>query len=377
MVVRPSPLEVVGMNREFWKGRRILLTGHTGFKGAWLSIWLQKHGAQLIGYALPPPTDPGLFALGQVAADMVSITGDVRDLAHLKTVLSDHHPDIVIHLAAQALVRKSYVEPVETFQTNVMGTVNVLEAARSCDSVRVVLIVTSDKCYDNREWIWPYRENEPLGGSDPYSSSKAAAELATTAYRRSFFDTKDDSVPRIASVRAGNVIGGGDWARDRLVPDCIQAFTEGRPLELRYPRAVRPWQHVLGPLAGYMTLAERLFRDQTGLFCEAWNFGPDPDDNAQVGDVAARVALLWGAGSAIRAAEGTPPRESAILRLDATKARTLLGWRPVWGLSRAIEETVSWYKAWTAGDDMRAFTLDQIAAYEAEADCVALSRLTP
>lgn len=344
------------------------MTGHTGFKGGWLSLWLQKHGVHLVGYSLKPPTEPNLCHLAQVESCMTSIFGDIRDLSHITAVFEQHQPEIVIHMAAQSLVRQSYLEPVQTFQTNIMGTVNVLEAVRRCQSVKVVLVVTSDKCYENREWVWPYRENEPLGGNDPYSSSKACAELVTAAYRGSFFtaDNGTETAPCVASVRAGNVIGGGDWAQDRLVPDCIRAFIAERPVQLRYPLAVRPWQHVLEPLSGYMMLAQRLLEDESPSFAEAWNFGPDANGDATVGEVARRIGELWGNASISVSGKEKAPHEARLLRLDVTKALTRLGWRQRWVLDRALQETVNWYKAWQAGEEMRAYTLAQIEAYEAE-----------
>lgn len=359
----------MGVNPEFWADKRVLVTGHTGFKGAWLSLWLQKIKAHVVGYSLTPPTQPNLYDLAQVESTTTSIHGDVRDLAHLTRVLEEHRPEIVIHMAAQSLVRYSYQDPVETYHTNVIGTVHVLEAARRCHSVQAVMVVTSDKCYESREWLWPYRESDNLGGCDPYSSSKACAELVTAAYRQSFFRSENgsDSIPTVATVRAGNVIGGGDWARDRLVPDCIRAFVNCRPVLLRYPKAVRPWQHVLDPLAGYLMLAQRLMGPGNNAFCEAWNFGPDASDSATVLDVARQAGKLWGDGQVKVAEDATAPSESGILRLDPTKAVTRVGWRPRWNLTRALQETVGWYRAWHSGADMRAYTLQQISTYESEA----------
>jgi CDP-glucose 4,6-dehydratase len=356
----------MGLTPDSWHGKKVLVTGHTGFKGSWLCLWLQKLGTDVVGYSLEPPTEPNLYHVAQVESGMTSIMGDIRDLPHMTAVFEQHRPEIVIHMAAQSLVRQSYCDPVETFQTNVMGTVNVLEAARRCQSVKAVLVVTSDKCYENREWIWPYRENEPLGGHDPYSSSKACAELVTAAYRRSFFraDSGLEPAPSVASARAGNVIGGGDWAQDRLVPDCVRAFIAEQPVQLRYPLAVRPWQHVLEPLQGYMTLAQRLLERDSASFAEAWNFGPDANDDATVGEVARRVADLWDGASVAVSGETNVPHEASLLRLDVTKALTRLRWRPRWSLDRALQETVNWYKAWHAGEEMRAYTLAQISTYE-------------
>jgi CDP-glucose 4,6-dehydratase len=360
-------MEDLVVNPGFWKEKKVLITGHTGFKGAWLSLWLHKLGSNLVGYSLEPPTEPNLFHIAGIESGIVSIFGDVRDLALLTASYEHHRPDIVIHMAAQSLVRQSYQDPVETYQTNVIGTVHVLEAARRCQFVKAVIIVTSDKCYENREQSCLYKENEPLGGSDPYSSSKACAELATAAYRCSYFghDKGSASLPAVASVRAGNVIGGGDWAPDRLVPDCIRAFTSRRSVQLRYPLAVRPWQHVLEPLSGYLMLAERLCFHDAHDFSEAWNFGPDGGHGGTVDEVAQRIGTLWGNGSVTLLEQPNLPHEAGLLRLDSIKAISRLGWRPRWSLDRALEETVSWYKAWHNGEDMRSYTLKQISIYEA------------
>ena len=362
-------MEDLVVNATFWREKKVLITGHTGFKGAWLSLWLQKLGAHLVGYSLGLPTEPNLFELLAIESSMVSIFGDVRDLKELTAVFEHHRPELVVHMAAQSLVRQSYQDPVETYQTNIMGTVHVLEATRRCGGVKAVIIVTSDKCYENREQSRPYAEDEPLGGSDPYSSSKACAELVTTAYRRSFFatDNESKSLPVVATVRAGNVIGGGDWAQDRLVPDCIRAFAASRCVELRYPLAVRPWQHVLEPLSGYLMLAQRLFFQDAQALSGAWNFGPNGADGATVGEVAQRIGRMWGGGSVTLWDQPNLPHEAGLLYLDSTKAITRLGWRPRWSLDQALEETVAWYRAWHSGENMRLYTLAQISAYEAEA----------
>jgi len=346
------------MRPELWKGRRVLLTGHTGFKGAWLALLLERLGAEVTGFALAPPTQPSLFELARAGEALRDLRGDVRDLPAVRRAVDETKPEIVIHTAAQSLVRTSYEEPVATYATNVMGTVHVLEAARHAPSVRAVLVVTSDKCYENREWVWGYRENEPMGGSDPYSSSKGCAELVTGAYRASFFQ----SGAAVASARAGNVIGGGDWAPNRLLPDAARAFSAGRPLEVRNPRAVRPWQHVLEPLSGYVALAEALQEDGAA-FAGAWNFGPADEDARTVGDVVERFTQLWGGGARWEATPGVHPHEAHLLRLDCAKARTVLGWRPRTRLDEALQWTADWYGSWRRGVDMREFTREQIERY--------------
>ncbi|RMF26836.1 MAG: CDP-glucose 4,6-dehydratase [Chloroflexi bacterium] len=349
----------------FWRGKRVLVTGHTGFKGSWLVLWLQRLGARIIGYALSPPTYPSLFEMARVDEGIVHITGDVLDLAHLQAVLEEHQPEIIFHLAAQSLVRYSYQHPVETYATNVMGTVHLLEAVRRAEGVRVVICVTSDKCYENREWVWGYRENDPMGGYDPYSSSKGCAELVISAYRRSFFPPDDYSRHRVAvaSVRAGNVIGGGDWAMDRLIPDVMRAFLEDRPVILRHPDARRPWQHVLEPLRGYLLLAERLW-EEGPAFAGASNFGPDDEDVQPVSWVVERLATLWGEGARWRVDSGPHPHEARWLKLDCSKAKMLLGWFPQLSLDRALEWTVEWYRGYKRGEDPRHLTEAQIARYE-------------
>lgn len=359
------------MTAAFWRGRKVFLTGHTGFKGSWLALWLQRLGADLTGYALPPPTEPSLFEEAGVARGMRSLTGDIRDGAALAEALRAAAPEVVIHMAAQPLVRASYEDPVETYSTNVMGTVHLLEAVRRTPSVRAVVNVTTDKCYDNREWLWGYRENEPLGGHDPYSSSKACAELVTAAWRSSFFAAGATGVA-LASARAGNVIGGGDWAKDRLVPDILAAFDAGRPAVLRNPQAVRPWQHVLEPLRGYLQLAERLCTEGAG-FAEAWNFGPEAQDARPVAWVADRLAALWGGGAAWQAESGAHPHEARLLSLDIAKAATRLPWRPALPLAEGLELVVAWARARQAGADVRTLTLEQIAGYESRVAAAALS----
>ncbi|MFO1433592.1 MAG: CDP-glucose 4,6-dehydratase [Candidatus Competibacteraceae bacterium] len=353
------------MTPAFWAGKRVLLTGHTGFKGGWLSLWLQQLGADIVGYALEPPTQPSLFELARVGPGMrESILGDVRDPAHLQTVFARSQPEIVFHLAAQPLVRDSYQFPVETYATNVMGTVHLLEAVRRSGGVRVVVNVTSDKCYENREWVWGYRETEPMGGYDPYSNSKGCAELVTAAYRNSFFNPAEFQRHGVAlaSVRAGNVIGGGDWARDRLIPDIMRAFLAGQPVIIRNPQAIRPWQHVLDPLCGYLELAETLWR-QGPDYAEGWNFGPRDDDARPVSWLMARLAALWGKDARWELDGSRHPHEAHYLKLDCSKAMIRLDWRPRWNLEQALTATVDWYSAYAAHQDMRAVTLRQINAY--------------
>lgn len=352
------------MNPAFWKGRRVFQTGHTGFKGSWLALWLQELGAEITGYALPPPTNPSLFEKALVAKGMNSIEGDVRDCAKLTRVLREARPEVVIHMAAQPLVRKSYLDPVETYSTNVMGTVNLLEAVRATDSVRAVVNVTTDKCYENREWIWPYRESEPMGGYDPYSSSKGCAELVTTAYRNSFFPVEKyaDHGVALASARAGNVIGGGDWASDRLIPDMVSAFSEGRSVAIRNPHAIRPWQHVLEPLRGYLTLAHRLNEDGSA-FAEAFNFGPTQEDAQPVRWIVEHMKQLWGKGANWHLDGKEHPHEADYLKLDISKAAHRLGWNPVLQLPKALEMTTEWYQRQIEGETAHRSTTTQIASY--------------
>ncbi len=348
----------------FWKDRRVLVTGHTGFKGGWLCLWLQKLGASVTGYALDPPTSPSLFSAACIAEGVSSVIADIRDLPRLRGILADARPEIVIHMAAQSLVRTSYADPVETYSVNVMGTVALLEALRNAGGIRAVVNVTSDKCYENREWVWGYRENDRMGGFDPYSSSKGCAELATAALRNSFFNPAryQEHGVGLASARAGNVIGGGDWAEDRLMPDIARAFSKGAPAVIRRPGAVRPWQHVLEPLSGYLRLAEMLWADGPG-YAEGWNFGPEECDAWPVQAVVERVAELWGEGAKWRLDEGVHPHEAAFLKLDCSKAKARLQWRPRWELDHALRKTVEWYKAYQAGDDVRKLALEQIEAY--------------
>ena len=356
------------MNPAFWSGKRVLLTGHTGFKGSWLSLWLQSLGANVVGYALAPPTNPSLFDVADVGKGMESVLGDIRDLPKLKTVFDAHHPEIVIHMAAQPLVRYSYQNPVETYSTNVMGTVNLLEAVRHTPGVKAVVNITTDKCYENREWIWGYRENEPMGGFDPYSNSKGCAELVSAAYRSSFFNANNYAQHGIATatVRAGNVIGGGDWAQDRLIPDILAAFEQGRKVDIRNPHAIRPWQHVMEPLRGYLTLAEQLF-EHGPSFGEGWNFGPNDEDAKPVGWIVEQMAMRWGQDAQWQNDSGEHPHEAHYLKLDIAKARSRLNWHPALRLTDALALIVDWSRLRLAGADMREHTLRQLRGYQATA----------
>lgn len=351
---------MVGDGR-FWRGKRVFLTGHTGFKGAWLALWLEKLGASIVGYALPPPTRPSLFELAGVGRTMHSVEGDVRDFERLKTAIRDATPEIVFHLAAQSLVRHSYGDPVGTFSTNVAGTVNLLEACRAAPALRAVVVVTSDKCYEEHAPGRPYKESDPLGGHDPYSASKACAEIATRAYRQSFLGTAEARTA-VASARSGNVIGGGDWAADRLMTDLIGAFSAGRRPRLRNPRATRPWQHVLDSLSGYLILAERLYAEGQS-FAEAWNFGPESGSTADVQAIADRVARLWGADMTWISDTSPHPREAPALELDSGKARQRLGWQPRLDLDTALVWTVSWYKRWHQAGNARTLVDEQIGRF--------------
>jgi CDP-glucose 4,6-dehydratase len=350
-----------------WNRRRVLLTGHTGFKGSWLSLWLQSKGADLCGFALEPPTKVNMFEVAGVAEGMRSVFGDTRDAGLLKQTFAEFRPEVVFHLAAQASVRKSYVDPLGTYSTNVMGTANLLEAARHSDGLRAVVVITSDKCYLNHEWEWPYRETDLLGGYDPYSNSKACAELVVAAYRDSFFNAREyrKHGVAVASVRAGNVIGGGDWEESRIVPDTMRAFMSDRPVRLRSPRAIRPWQHVLEPLRGYLTLAE--FLCERGVAgAEAWNFGPDQSDAQPVEWVVREMAHLWGPRARWENDEGIQPHEANHLTLDSSKASGRLGWRPELRLTDALAMTVAWYQAYAQQQDMGEFTPAQIMEYDAK-----------
>jgi CDP-glucose 4,6-dehydratase len=345
----------------FWQDKKVLLTGHTGFKGSWLSVWLQMLGAQVVGYSLPAHTQPCLFDLAQVGNRMTSIVGDVRDLDHLVQMMKNFQPEIVIHMAAQALVRESYKNPVNTYTVNVMGTVNLLEAVRQVRGVKAVVNVTSDKCYENQEWVWGYRESEAMGGYDPYSSSKGCSELVTTAYRNSFFHptSYEQHGVGIATARAGNVIGGGDWASDRLIPDILKAWQKGQKALIRYPNAIRPWQHVLEPLSGYLILAEHLYRDGS-TYGGAWNFGPNESDAQKAGWIVEQMADLWGRNAGWDQEASLHPHEANYLKLDCSKARSQLKWRPKLGVKTALAWIIDWTKALQSGANIRDITINQI-----------------
>jgi len=346
----------------FWKGKKVFITGHTGFKGGWLSLWLNSMGAKITGYALAPNTTPNLFNV--LAIDSLiekSHIADIRDLTALQKAMSEAEPDVVIHMAAQPLVRYSYANPVETYAANVMGTVHVLEGTRTIDSVRATVVVTTDKCYENKEWLWGYRENEPMGGFDPYSNSKGCAELVTSAYRQSYF-SDSNSTNKVASARAGNVIGGGDWSEDRLIPDAIKAFEANKPLMIRNPLATRPWQHVLEPLSGYLILAQVLY-EKGSSFASGWNFGPCDEDNRAVQEVVDLLISAWDEMARWEKEGLEQPHEANLLKLDCSKARTQLGWIPKWKLETATKKIVQWQKAFQAKENMQEVSLAQINQY--------------
>ena len=347
-----------------WQGRRVFLTGHTGFKGGWLALWLASRGAVVRGYALDPVSTPNLFNAAAVSEVLEDIRGDICDGEKLEAAMMEFGPEVVFHLAAQPLVRRSYADPLRTFATNVMGAAHLLEAVRKTPSVRAVVCVTTDKCYENREWVWPYRETDALGGHDPYSSSKACAEIVAAAYRSSYFPVErlGEHGVGIATTRAGNVIGGGDWSEDRLIPDLIRAFQAGQPVQIRHPKAIRPWQHVLEPLCGYVLLAEELLAGR-GEFATAFNFGPGDEDAWAVERIATKLAGMWGEGASW-VCDLPTVHEAHVLRLDSSKARSELGWRPRLEIETALEWTMDWYRGWHRDADMRRVTQEQIAAYE-------------
>ena len=350
------------MDYSFWRNRKVFLTGHTGFKGAWLTMWLRRMGAEVTGYSLPAPTDPSLFKLADVAAGIRSIEGDVRDLEHLKKSLIEAQPEVVLHLAAQALVRASYADPIQTFSSNIMGTVNMLEAGRACPSLRSMIIVTSDKCYENREWHWGYRENEAMGGRDPYSSSKGCAELVTAAFYSSFYQQTGNI--GLASARAGNVIGGGDWAQDRLVPDLMRSFIAGKKTLIRNATSIRPWQHVLEPLSGYLELARHAFLKPAAV-TGGWNFGPADSNAKPAGILADLLVQRWGGDAGWERDSAPQPHEANLLKLDSSKARNLLGWHARLNFGATLDWVSEWYKAFANGSDMKTVTERQIDQYMA------------
>lgn len=366
MEQRPRTLEglVTVPATQFWKSKRVFLTGHTGFKGSWLALWLQHLGADVTGYALDPPTEPSLFHKADVAACMRSAIGDVRDAATLNSIMQSAQPEIVFHLAAQPLVRHSYTDPVGTYEINVLGTIHLLEAVRKAPSVRAVVVITTDKCYENKEWIWPYRETDPLGGYDPYSSSKACAEIVTSSWRNSFFNPEKYAEHKVAvaSARAGNVIGGGDWASDRLIADIVRAFSNGKTLEIRNPAATRPWQHVLEPLRGYLTLAEKLYADGP-RYASAWNFGPRYTDAQPVEWIVRYLSAKWGSAAQWKIDAHEHVHEAQMLKLDWSKAHAALGWEPVFSLPEALDYTFDWYHRESAGSRARELCLEQIVSY--------------
>lgn len=349
----------------FYKGKRILVTGHTGFKGSWLSIWLHELGAEVIGVAQDPFTERDNYVLSGIGKKIADIRADIRDGERMKEIFSKYQPEIVFHLAAQPLVRLSYDKPVETYETNVMGTINIMEAIRCTESVKVAVMITTDKCYENKEQIWGYRENEPMGGYDPYSSSKGAAEIAISSWRRSFFNPADYGTKHhvsLASVRAGNVIGGGDWALDRIIPDCIKALEAGKPIEIRSPKAIRPWQHVLEPLSGYMLLAQKMWNEPT-RFCEGWNFGPRAESITPVWEVAEKVIENYGSGELKDISDPNALHEAKLLMLDISKAKFQLGWEPRMNISQCVELTVDWYYNYRSVKDIYEFCLNEIQKY--------------
>jgi CDP-glucose 4,6-dehydratase len=356
---------VNAVSESVWNGRRVFLTGHTGFKGSWLTLWLHKMGATVCGYSLAPPSTPNLFQVARIGELIEHVEGDVCDQQKLQSAMRNFAPDVVLHLAAQSLVRRSYEEPVLTYATNVMGTVNVLESIRNTRSVKAAVMVTTDKCYENREWHWGYRENDRLGGHDPYSNSKACAELVSASYRDSFFPPArlGSHGVAVATARAGNVIGGGDWACDRLIPDLMRGFVAKEEVLIRNPEAIRPWQHVLEPLRGYLQLAERLLLEDAD-FASAWNFGPREEDARPVKWIVEEIALQWSSTASWTVDERLHPHEATYLKLDCARARNLLGWSPALSLSDALRLIVEWYKHWQTGADMRQITLDQIEAYQ-------------
>ena len=348
-------------------GKRVLVTGHTGFKGSWLCLWLRQLGAEVYGFSLNPESSPAMFNLCNVECDIDHQIGDIRDIAALNSRLMSVKPDVVFHLAAQAIVRQSYLDPLDTLSTNIMGTANVMEAVRAMNHSCALVVVSSDKCYENKEWIWGYRENDPMGGNDPYSMSKGATELLVSSWRSSFFGA--ESKVKLASARAGNVIGGGDWSKDRIIPDCIRAFSQGKSLELRNPHSTRPWQHVLEPLSGYLTLACRLLGEQADEYCSGWNFGPTAQDVRPVENVVKLIADHWDASCDWILTQGAVSSEASMLSLNCDKAISKLGWHPTWNLEQSIFHTTEWYQTWIKDPgDLRRVTLDQIDRFQVDTD---------
>jgi CDP-glucose 4,6-dehydratase len=349
------------VNPSFWRGKKVFVTGHTGFKGSWLSLWLQDMGAVVKGYALEPNTTPNLFTEANVGLNMDSEIGDITDLKRITNSMIAFNPEVLIHMAAQPLVRLSYKEPVLTYATNVMGTVNVLEAARKCTKLKAIVSVTTDKCYENKEWAWGYRESEPMGGHDPYSSSKGCAELVTAAYRKSFFNESNSAF--LASARAGNVIGGGDWSDDRLIPDILKAFENKESVIIRNPMATRPWQHVLEPLSGYLLLAQHLY-EGGGSYAEGWNFGPKDEDCKPVSWILDKMVAKWGKGAAWELDKNNNPHEAGYLKLDCSKAAMQLNWRPKWNLEDTLESIINWYQHYLSGKNIKEQCLLEIANFQ-------------
>jgi CDP-glucose 4,6-dehydratase len=377
MVGRESAVDQLNSLASTYRGKRVFLTGHTGFKGSWLSLWLSALGAEVHGYALQAPTDPSMFELCGVSETLHHVIGDIRDESLLQKAIQAAAPDFVFHLAAQPIVRRSYTDPIYTVDVNIGGTARVLEAIRALDRQCAVVVVTSDKCYANNEWAWGYRENDPMGGSDPYSMSKGAAELVASCWRASYF-SKPNSKVRLASARAGNVIGGGDWAEDRILTDCVAAFRRGAEVELRNPIATRPWQHVLEPLSGYLWLGAKLASDDGARFADGWNFGPSSDSVQSVSHLVSLCASRWGSGGWRMSREADPPKESMSLGLCIDKAQQQLKWRPVWDLVRCVAATVDWYKAWNEGSaDLREISRGQIRMYQSDAAALGLKWALP
>jgi len=343
----------------FWQNKKVFLTGHTGFKGAWLSVWLWQLGANVKGYSLEPPTKPNLFEVLGIKELVQSEIGDICNLDNLKESVESFAPDIVIHMAAQSLVRYSYSHPIETYTTNVIGTANILEVSKQSNSVKAVVVITTDKCYENKEWVWSYRENEPMGGHDPYSSSKGCAELVTASYRKSFFESKKIG---LASTRAGNVVGGGDWAEDRLIPDILRAFEKNKPVIVRNPKSIRPWQHVLEPLAGYLILAQKLFNEPS-KYSQAWNFGPKVEDSKSVSWMLDQMTENWEGQSWVVDDANNNPHEANYLKLDISKATHLLSWKPVWSIEYSLKRIINWHRAWLKGENMLCYCQEEIREF--------------